>query len=330
MNNLWKKIKNDLWIVVLDILIVNISYYLAVLFRFYFKSFEFYPVVTNYLNAWARFTPFYTVLCIVVFILFKLYGGIWRYAGMNDMNRVIGANVVTIVIQILGTLFFVRRMPFAYYLVGATLQFFFMFVVRFGYRIFLVEKKKFSDKRAPGIRALIIGTGETSRRAIKQLTENTPYRVVAVVDSKSAGKMMDGIPVVADLDNAMKGVQAVFIADPALTLEKREEVKQKAEDAGLEVQDYTGYLCNLGGRVPLSSLLEMTEGPVTIVVDGQSTTYPNGEKAIQQIGGRYEIVRVKSNELIVELKKSVAVGYAGYEAWAKQHQEETGEEVSFF
>lgn len=330
MKNLWNNLKKDLWIVVLDILIVNISYYLAVLFRFYFRSFEFRPVVATYLNAWGRFTPFYTVLCIVVFILFKLYGGMWRYAGMNDMNRVIGANVVTALIQILGTVLFVKRMPFAYYLVGATLQFFFMCIVRFGHRIFLVEKKKINDRKTPGIPALIIGTGETSRRAIRHLNENTPYRAVAVVDTKSAGKMMDGIPVIADLDNAMKGVQAVFIADPSLTLEKRAEVRQKAENAGLEVQDYTGYLSNLGGRVPLSSLLELTEGPVTILVGGQSTTYPDGAKAIQEIGGRYEVVKVKGIALTVELKKGTAVGYAGYETWAKQHQEETGEEVSFF
>lgn len=330
LNKLWNNLKKDLWIVVLDILIVNVSYYLAVLFRFYIRSFEFRPAVTTYLNAWARFAPFYTVLSIVVFVLFKLYGGMWRYAGINDMNRVIGANAVTALIQILGTVFFVCRMPVAYYLVGAVLQFFFMSMLRFGYRIFMVEKKKINDRKVPGIPALIIGAGETGRRAIKQLEDNTPYRAVAVVDAGSAGKTMDGIPVVAEMDQMMKGVKTVFIADPSLSLEARARIRKSAEDAGLEVRDYTGYLSNLGGRVPLSSLLELTDGPVTIVIGGQSSSYPSGEQAIQEIGGRYDVVKVKGNELTIELKEGVSIGYAGYDAWAQQHKEETGEEVSFF
>lgn len=330
MKKTWDALKKDLWIVILDILVVNISYYLAVLFRFYIRSFEFRPAVTTYLSAWARFAPFYTVLCIVVFILFKLYGGMWRYAGLNDMNRVIGANAVTAMIQILGTLLFVCRMPVAYYLVGAILQFFFMSVLRFGYRIFLVEKKKISDRKQPGVPALIIGAGETGRRAIKQLEDNTAFRPVAVVDSKSAGKAMDGIPVVADIDSVIRDVQAVFIADPSLTREARAEIRQKAEAIDLDVQDFTGYFSNLSGCVPLSSLLELTEGPVTILADGKKDSYGSGAEAIQQISGRYNVVKIKGKELIVELKKSASVGYEGYEVWAQQHKEETGEEVSFF
>ena len=330
MKNLWNNLKKDLWIVILDILIVNISYYLAVLFRFYIKSFEFRPVVVTYLNAWVKFTPFYTVLSIVVFILFKLYGGMWRYAGINDMNRMIGANAVTALIQIFGTVIFVCRMPVAYYLVGATLQFFFMAIIRFGYRIIMVEKKKINDRKTPGIPALIIGTGETGRRTIRYLEENTPFRAIAVVDAGSAGKTMDGIPVVADMDQAMQNAQAVFIADPSLTLEERAGIRQKAEAMDLDVQDYTGYLSNLGGRVPLSSLLELTVGPVTILADGKEETYSSGDKAIQRIDGRYNVVKVRGKDLTVELRKSGPMGYEGYEAWAQQHKEETGEEVSFF
>ena len=323
-------LKKDLWIVALDAFTVNVSYFLAVLFRFYIRSFEFRPAITTYLNAWAEFAPFYTVLCIVVFVLFKLYGGMWRYAGINDMNRVIGANAVTALIQILGTLLFVCRMPVAYYLVGAVLQFFFMSILRFGYRIFLVEKKRISDRKTPGVPALIIGAGETGRRAIKHLEDSTAFRPIAVVDSRSAGKTMDGIPVVADIDQVIKSAQAVFIADPSLTQEARAEIRRKAETMDLEVLDYTGYLSNLGGRVPLSSLLELTEGPVTILADGQGKTFGSGADAIQRIDGRYNVVRIHGKDMTIELKKSASVGYEGYEAWAQQHKEETGEEISFF
>lgn len=330
MKKLWNNVKRDIWIVILDIVAVNLSYFLALLFRFYIRSFEFRPVINTYLNAWARFTPFYTVFSVAIFVIFKLYGGMWRFAGMNDLNRVIIANVITAILHVAGTLLFVCRMPVAYYLVGAALQLLFMTVLRFGYRFMLIEKKKIDERKKPGIPVLVIGAGDICRRTIKYLEDNTAFRPAAIVDARSAGKTLNGIPVVADMDEALKGVQAVFIADSSLSMEARAEIRQKAEVNGLEVQDYTGYLSNLGGRVPLSSLLELMDGPITIVTGDQRMTYPNGEKAIQQIGGRFDIVKIRGDQLTIELKKGNTAGYDGYEAWAQQYKEETGEEVSFF
>lgn len=320
-------IARDLWIVLLDILAVNLSYFLALLVRFY-VNFEFRPTVTYYLTDWLYFTPFYTVLCIIVFAIFKLYGGMWRFAGINDMNRIIGANAVTTLIQIVGTALFIRRMPITYYVIGAILQFLFLSLIRFGYRILLVEKKKVSSKNSPAIPTLIIGAGETGRKAINHLEENTAFRPVVVVDKKNSGKTLNGIPVVEDLDKALQKVQAVFIADPTLDAKERKTVKEKTESLGLELQDYTGYLSNLGGKVPLASLLELTNGAVSVTVDGQENKYESGEAALKALTGRYEVAAI--SDLKVELKKPNTIAYAGYEAWAQQHKEETGEDVSFF
>ena len=327
MKKLWDTVARDLWIVLLDILAVNLSYFLALLVRFY-VNFEFRPTVSYYLTDWLRFTPFYTVLCIAVFALFRLYGGMWRFAGINDMNRIIGASCVTALIQILGTVFFVRRMPITYYVIGAILQFFFLSLIRFGYRILLVEKKKVAAKKTAAVPALIIGAGETGRKAINHLEESTAFRPAAIVDKKNAGKSLNGIPVVADLDRAMQGVQAVFIADPSLDAEERRAVKEKCESAGIELQDYTGYLSNLGGKVPLSSLLELASGPVKVIADSQETEYASGEEALKAIRSRYEVAAIR--DMKIELKKPSSVAYAGYDAWAQQHKEQTGEDVSFF
>lgn len=326
-----KKIKDiiarDLWIVLLDILAVNLSYFLALLVRFY-VNFEFRPTVTYYLTDWLHFTPFYTILCIIVFALFKLYGGMWRFAGINDMNRIIGANAVTTLIQIVGTALFIRRMPITYYVIGAILQFLFLSLIRFGYRILLVEKKKVASKNSPAIPTLIIGAGETGRKAINHLEESTAFRPVVVVDKKNAGKTLNGIPVVEDLDKALQKAQAVFVADPTLDAKERKAIKEKTESLNLELQDYTGYLSNLGGKVPLASLLELTNGIVSVTVDGQENKYESGEAALKALTGRYEVAAI--SDLKVELKKPNTIAYAGYEAWAQQHKEETGEDISFF
>ena len=78
MKKIWNAMAKDLWIVLLDIVAVNAAYMLALLIRFY-VNFQLRPVaVDRYLPAFLRFAPFYTVLCIVIFALFRLYGGMWR------------------------------------------------------------------------------------------------------------------------------------------------------------------------------------------------------------------------------------------------------------
>ena len=326
MKKIWSSIAKDLWVALLDFIAVNAAYLLALLVRFY-VNFEFRPTVTYYLTAFWQFAPFYTVLAIAVFAAFRLYGGMWRYAGINDMNRIILANLCTSVVQIVGTALFIRRMPITYYIIGALLQFVFVSLIRFGYRILLVEKKKAASRKTPAVPTMVIGAGETARKAINHL-EDTPFRAAVVVDEKSAGKTINGIPIQADFDKALASVRAVFIADPNLTAEKRNEIREKCEAASVEIQDYTGYLTNLGGRVPVSSLLELADGKVTLIIDGKETEYESGEEAIRSIKDRYDIKRVEG--MRIELVKPSSNAYVGYEAWAEQHKEQTGEDVSFF
>ena len=326
MKKLWNNIAKDLWIVLLDIIAVNAAYFLALLVRFYVNG-EFRTTVNYLIGDWAKFAPFYTILSILIFAAFRLYGGMWRYAGINDMNRIIGASICTAIIQVVGTCLFIRRMPITYYIIGAILQFLFVSLIRFGYRILLVEKKKVADRKTPSVPSMVIGAGETARKAIHHL-EDTPFRAIVVIDEISAGKTLDGVPIQADFSAALSSVRAVFIADPNLSSHRRKEIKTKCEEAGIEVQDYTGYLSNLGGRIPTSSLLELTEGPVILVIDGKETEYNSGEEALASLKDRYDIKNISYAK--IELVKPTSTAYIGYDAWAQQHKEQTGEDVSFF
>ena len=326
MKKIFSGMVRDFWMVILDIISVNAAYYLALIVRFYVNH-KFKESVAYLLTDFATFAPYYTVLAIITFALFKLYGGLWKYAGLNDMNRVIGANLVTCVIQILGTALFIRRMPLTYYFIGAILQFFFMVLTRFGYRIILIEKKKIQNNKAVYIPAVMLGGGEKAKKVMKHI-EDTAYQVTAVEDPKNAGKSLDGVPVVDDFYSVIDSVRAILIADPNLADEKREEIKKLAEAKGLDLQDYTGYFTNLSGRIPLTPLFELTRGPVTVRLENEEKKYRDGKEALKALTERYDVVSI--DELNLQLTKPQETAYSGYENWAKQHKEETGEDVSFF
>ena len=239
----------DWWIILLDIIAVNAAYFLALLIRFY-VDFEFRPTVTYYLTDFFTFAPFYTVLCLIVFSAFRLYSGMWKYAGLNDLNRIIAASLTTTVIQVLGTVLFVRRMPITYYFIGMLIQFVLILAIRFGHSFFLIEKKRIENRKKVGIATMVVGAGEAGRFVIDKLEESPSYRPVCVLDVKKAsyGKLLNGIPVcgdLADLEQAIEeyGVKCIFFADPLLQPEIREKVL-KVCGSEMEIKDlgYSFYM----------------------------------------------------------------------------------------
>ena len=250
MSKIKQTIKSDLWIILLDILSVNLSYYLALLIRFY-VNFEFRPTVTFYLTDFATFAPFYTVIAIAIFWFFKLYGGMWRYAGINDMNRIIMANGCTIVVQVLGTVLFIRRMPITYYVIGALLQFFFISLIRFAYRLVVIERGKLKGK--PNAKnAVVIGAGDVGRLVLKQVEDSPAFRPIAIVDitGEMTGKMFDGVPVyrVEDVEKVIDehDIRALFIGEAEMDSALRNQMKAIAEKRNISFTDNTGYLTYTG------------------------------------------------------------------------------------
>lgn len=232
-------IKGDFWIVLLDIFAVNAAYFLALVVRFYVHN-TFYDFINFYMGAYLTFAPYYTVICIIVFALFRLYGGVWRYAGINDMNRIVFANVTTCIIYIVGTIFFVKRMPITYYGIGALFQFILISIIRFAYRIVIVEQRKSSRKKAD---ALVVGGGDEAHYVLRLLNSGLIYRPVCVVDKESTGRMMDGLPVYISLAAALDNhkVDCVFIADSTISGKDKQTIHKLCENRNITLRDYTNF-----------------------------------------------------------------------------------------
>lgn len=252
-------LKGDLWIVLLDILAVNAAYFLALIVRFYVHS-TFYEFINFYLGAYLAFAPYYTVICITVFALFRLYGGVWRYAGISDMNRIALANIITCIVYVVGTLVFVKRMPITYYAIGALFQFILICLIRFAYRIIVVEQRKNSKKKSD---ALVVGGGDEAHYVIRLLNSGLIYRPVCVVDKENTGRMVDGLPVYHTINAALDSHKAdcVFIASTALTNEEKEEIHGVCEKLNITVRDYTNFFTYTEENDSFYDARELIQGP---------------------------------------------------------------------
>lgn len=246
----FKAVTKDFWVVILDLIAINLSYYLALLLRFY-VNFEFRPSVFHYIDDFISFIPWYSVLSILVFILFRLYGGLWRYAGINDLNRIAVANICTTIIHIVGTLLVGKRMPITYYVIGGILQFVFVTIIRFAYRIVIIEQSKLRGKPNAKM-AMVVGSGDIARLVLNQLEGSPAYRTIAMIDIDGSvkGRTLNGIPVygIDEIESVIDdhGVEAIFIGEANLDAGLREQIRVLAEKKKIPFTDNTGYLTYTG------------------------------------------------------------------------------------
>lgn len=327
-------------LVVYDIVAVNFSYFIALIIRYY-VNFEFNVWAERYIPAFLQFAPYYTVCCVVVFWLFKLYNSRWKYAGLSDMNRILLACLVTCAVQIVGSTVFVLRMPITYYVLGAAIQFVLICVSRFSYRLFLVERERVRKSRSKtAINVMIVGVGETSHVVLKHLerdADNAAHPVCMVDFRGGLGDMMEGIPVVSSVKkiaDAVKkySVECVILADTTMPEDVRKEVRAICMDLNVEVQDFAGYFQDSRGAVTLRSLMECAEGEVELVINGKSQHFANGEQAVMSVTGKYVVKSVsgRENRLVVVLQKDILVPNDVKEEWVQTYEKETGEDISFF
>ena len=244
MDRIKSTLKSDWGILILDIIAVNLAYFLALMIRVSISDiggiFNTRGGVSVYYDAFYRFAPWYTLICIVVFMLFRLYGGVWRLAGVNDLHRILGASLVTCVLQVLGSWLFVRRMPVTYYVIGAFLQLLFITGIRFGHRVIAAERRYFAKKS--GV-ALIVGAGDLGRQAAQVIKNDEDFRVDCFVDTENehVGRLLDGVPVFHpdELRNILENHQitCVFLAEPHLSAPDRRNISKTCNELGVELRE---------------------------------------------------------------------------------------------
>ena len=281
VKNVTRFIKSDLWIILLDIIAVIGAYWLALNARFIGYA-ELGKLFHSYLNTLFSFAPFYAAICIIVFASFRLYNGMWRYAGMHDLNRVLFASGISSVLHILGTLIFFQRMPMTYYALGAVFQYFFISIIRLGNRVYNMEKAKLIRRMSPAENVMIIGSSWNVRNLMVFLENDQERNLkpVCIIDDskhKQTGKLMNGVPIIGGPEMLERGIEKykvrnIYIANPMLDNTLRNKLEGVCKERSLNLRDYAGYIAALNNNIQPDSadaLLRMVKPPIKVQEDGK-------------------------------------------------------------
>lgn len=253
-------------LVMYDILAINVAFFLALWVRF---DCHISAIPAEYWTPYKGFAPIYTVVCLTIFGLLKLYQSIWRFASYSELMRVVLATGVTGVLHAIGITTIFGRMPISYYTFGVVLQFFAILGIRFSYRFVLLLKsrreKRVTDPDATNV--MIIGAGEAGRAIAQELikTNEVQTRVCCFIDDNPNkwNRYIEGIPVVGNRDDIMTYAQKLHIdrilyAIPNASAESKREILNICKETGCELKTLPGIYQMVSGEVSVSALKNVT------------------------------------------------------------------------
>lgn len=302
----WRLI--NVGLIVYDIFIVNVSYFLALWLRF---DCRFSMIPDYYLDAFAKFAPIYTIVCIGVFVLAKLYRSIWRFASYNELLRVGCTTVITALIQIVG-ITLICRMPITYYTMGAVLQFCGVLAVRFSYRFILLERSRRKKGSRTNIsRVMVIGAGEAGQMIIRDITKEKRLRdrVYCIIDDNPNkwGRYVEGIPVVGGREDILSSakrydIDKIYVAIPSAAAKEKKEILEICKESGCELQSLPGIYQLVNGEVTVSAMKEVEIEDLL----GREPIQVNTEEIFSYVSGKTILVTGGGGSIGSELCRQIA------------------------
>jgi FlaA1/EpsC-like NDP-sugar epimerase len=245
-----------------------------------------------------------------IFLAFGLYRGLWRFASVPDLQRImlavgLGAVAIPVVLVMLRLTAIVPRSVLILY---PLILIFLMAGSRFAYRIWK-EHRLYSPLAALGEPVLILGAGEAGAHLTNELAHSRQWRVVGLLDDDPGkqGRLLRSISVlgpIAELPLWVKrfGVRTVIIALPAAAHGVRRRVAELCAAAGVEALTVPSYDDLISGRSQLTTIRHvelddiLARDPVVLDSAGLS----------EWIGGRVVMVTGAGGSIGAELCRQIA------------------------
>lgn len=291
-----------------DLAVINASYFLALWFRF---DCRFSEISSLYLDAYLKFAPIYSVICLCVFLCLRLYNSIWRFASLNELRRVMVATVITVLLHTIGITLLFQRMPITYYIIGACLQFLLMIAMRFSYRFVLLIRGVRRADEGKMKRVMLIGAGDAGQMIMHDATQlaRQNLKIVCIIDDNPNkwNRTVEDVPVVGGRYDILRAVEKyridkIFIAIPSATEKSKREILNICKESGCELKDLPGVTEIVTGAATLGDMKDVSVEDLL----GRDPIRVNMDEIYDNIAGKTILVTGGGGSIGSELCRQVA------------------------
>ncbi|MBV2120038.1 MAG: polysaccharide biosynthesis protein [Candidatus Thiodiazotropha sp. (ex Ctena orbiculata)] len=243
-----------------DVLMVPIAWFLAFWFRY---NLEVVPVsfYQDALQALLYILP----VQLAAFLLFGLYRGIWHFASLPDILRILKAVLVGTVVGVALLFVFTRAggVPRSVPVIHAILLVMLLSGPRLIYRLL---KDRHLDL-APGKRVLIVGSGKAGEMLARDILRNRrgDFRPVAFVDDKQRrqGREIHGLPVAGTSEDIPAlcdelSIDIIMLAIPSASSSQMRRVVEFCESAEVPFRSVPQLNDLMSGNVQINHLRQVS------------------------------------------------------------------------
>jgi FlaA1/EpsC-like NDP-sugar epimerase len=280
---------NKLIIIVTQIGLLSLTYYLSFLLRFDLGMPERFRAVFLETLLYAL------AVKLVVFYFYRLYGGWWRYVGMSDLLDITKAAVLGFLI-LLGVIYLRTHFidyPRSVLVIDLVLTILVLGGARFAVRAY----SEGMLSHPSGANAIIIGAGEAGRVIARELKSNAdmPYNPIGFVDDDTSkkGVSIQGIKVLGgtkDLPQLIHRHQIdhVLIAIPSATGAQMKSIIDKCRECKLDFKTLPAMKDIINGSVSVRQVrnvrLEDLVGRAAVQLDLQKIKEKLTDKVVMITG----------------------------------------------
>ena len=247
-------------LIVLDIIFINLSSFLALWLRFNMKISD---IELWYVDSIVSAALVNTVGTVLIFAVLKLYSSLWRFASIKELVYVIEGCIASILLNIFFYFFTYKPIFRSYFLLYGASLFLLTCVSRFSYR--LVRLLYRSNIHGRHVRnTMIIGAGEACNVVMKELELSTELdaRICCVIDDdvKKQGTYIHGVKVVGGRDKILEyaeryAINEIIVAIPSASkVEQRKILAICQQVQGCELKILPGVYQLVNGEVSVSKL----------------------------------------------------------------------------
>ena len=314
------------FILAADLVIFATAFVGAYLLRFDFTLEPFYR------GQILRLIPFLLPGKILIFFLFGMYRGMWRYTSLNDLRRLVQASLLTMLFYVPAILYIhgSHGIPRSVFLLDAMLTFLLCGGLRVSIRLFYAAThsqrlfpsifSKVNNLRPPKKSVIIIGAGGAGEKMLREIIDNPhlDYHVVGFLDDDRAkwGRSLHGLKVFGGLEmlpiiSKHKRIDEVLIAIPSATGPQMRRIIEICKNCEARYRTLPEIGAIINGKVSIKSLRDvkyedlLRRPPVTLD-KAEISCYLHGQRVLVtgaggSIGSELcrQIIRFDPKELIL-------------------------------